>query len=259
MNIKIENRFGTRTQRFQFLCLRISLPVDPIKHSDSHTNLPCIAQSKYHQREGIMDATESPQDLVASTNNLRPSSVESSSRWAPDKASEFDFCAVLPIDPASNQLDDKGREIIRRFKALGIETFVYRADMHVFVLLRTPVEILRNFAHSIEFSLQLDPVQLESFSQTGFPDKGIGPCVIPHDEEVTYLRPYDYIYGAYSTTVDEKLYKRPASMGHPFSERHRLKLIRSLIESKKYHKQPIKIRKYILKNFLEAFFPLHNR
>jgi hypothetical protein len=181
-------------------------------------------------------------------------------KWAPDKASDYDFCAVLPLTPGDgDSLPDKGREMVLRFHSLGIDTFIYRTEEHVFVLLRTPVEILRNFAHSIEFNMHLDADVLETTAKVGYPEKNIGPVDIPFDPEITPLKPFEYIYGPYSKSVDEKLYKKAPSMDHPFSERHRLKLTRSLIESKKFYKNPVKIQKYILRNTMQAFFPLHNR
>lgn len=219
-------------------------------------SITCI-QTKGKAYIPSMDLTESVRDRESSVDSCIDPGGQRDSAWVRDKAADYDFCAVLPLEN-DNELSKIGRDMIVRFRSLGIETFVYKTEEHAFVLLSAPVPILRKFAHSIEFGMQLDATELRNIARVGYPDKGIGPVDIAHDPDITSLTPFEYIYGPYSTGVNELLYRRPRSMQHPFSERHRLKLTRALIESKKFHKNPIKIRRYILKNSIKAFFPLHN-
>jgi hypothetical protein len=178
--------------------------------------------------------------------------------WSPDHASKYDYCAVFEIKDGAD-IDQKAKKLITKLIATGLETFSYRSENFVFVLIRAPTDMLRNFAHYIEYSMLLDRNALEKLALTGIPEKHIGPLSILDDPEVCTLNPYELIYAPYSKNVSEALYDRPFGMSHPFSEIHRLKLTKAIIESQRFRKDPVKIRKYIIKKIMLGFFPLHNR
>lgn len=188
--------------------------------------------------------------------SLFPSSA--SSDYVPDKASEYDYCAVFALDKQGD-LDDKGKKLVQRFRAVGIHIFVYKTDDLCFMLLRVPLPLLRGFAHFVEDNMLLDEEQLSKLAHTGIPDKHVSPADIVHDPDITAYRPFEYIYAPYSMSVDEKLFFHHQGAEHPFFEGKRLKLTRALVESKKFRREPVKIRKYIIKKIIRGFFPLHNQ
>jgi anoctamin-10/anoctamin-7 len=190
--------------------------------------------------------------------SLLSSSSSASSSHVADKASEYDYCAVFALDK-QGELDDKGKKLVQRFKAVGMSTFVYKTEDLCFMLLRAPLSMLRGFAHFIGENMLLDEGELSRLAHRGIPDKHVSPADIAHDPEVTVYRPFEYIYAPYSMSVDEKLFYRHASIDHPFFEGKRLKLTRALVESKKFRREPVKIRKYIIKKIIRGFFPLHNQ
>jgi hypothetical protein len=82
---------------------------------------------------------------------------------------------------------------------------------------------------------------------------------IPHNPEITSLKPFEYIYGRYSQNISESLYRKETSTDlHPFREILRLKLSALLLESKPADGgQKLKIRRYLSRRDILACFPLH--
>lgn len=128
------------------------------------------------------------------------------------------------------------------------------------MLIRTPLEKLRAFAESIDYTMKLDPSVVKRKIETGDPELNIAGRVIEHRPDITPLEPYQFIYGKYSTKVDESIYWRPEGSTNPFRSMIRLKLSTVMLESRVPDgSQNLKIRRYLRSGKLKACFPLHDR
>lgn len=67
----------------------------------------------------------------------------------------------------------------------------------IFVLLRTPLHKLREFAERMELRMLLDPEKSKELLAEGDPEHNIRRVVLKHDPEISNLPPYDCIYAKY--------------------------------------------------------------
>ena len=192
----------------------------------------------------------------------RANSRESAGIFIADKASEYSYCMVFPRD--GEHLNDYCSNLTR----FGLELFVYRekSDKNgqgkIFVLIRAPVKILRDYADMHNVRMLLDEKNLQQAAEGGFPSDGIDPINILHYPEVVKYRPYQLIHAKYSTNkgIDEALYYRNEGESHPFErDCMRLKLINTMIESAPPGGgQNLKIKRYIRYGRILGFFALHD-
>lgn len=162
-----------------------------------------------------------------------------------DKASEYDYCMVFEVDRNTGGMSRYAYRVLRKMRQHGLDLFVFYSlrKTHLLVMIRLSLEKLRSLADKLEFKMLLDEKNLEQTAKAGKPEKNIGPIDILHDENESFIRPYEMIYAKYRDELPEELYWRPESLSHPFRESVRLKLTQILIESKPEDgSQPIKLR-----------------
>lgn len=135
-----------------------------------------------------------------------------------DKASEYDYCMVFPVDKQTGGLTKDGRRFLRKMQSYGLDIFCFFGSRknYVFAMIRLSLQKLRALADQLEFKMLLDEEKLKERAAIGYPDLGIAPIDILHDPEETPLRPYQNIYAKYRDEVDEELYWRPKDLTHPF-------------------------------------------
>lgn len=195
-------------------------------------------------------------------NDTDETIIGSESDWKTDYADRYDFCIIFPADYTTGDFTDKGKGYIRILKKLGFEIFAFkgmRPDKEIFVLVRAPIDRLRQYAEQVKFKIKLNRFKLKEKLESGDQEKNISPIVIPHNKEVTKLDPYEYIYGRYCTEIDETIYYQESGITHPFREVIRLKLDAMILESKPGTGQNLKIQRYLRVGTLLGCYPLHNR
>ena len=135
-----------------------------------------------------------------------------------DKASEYDYCMVFPVDKHTGGLDKDGTRFVRKMTSYGLDIFLFYGSrkQYIFAMIRLSLEKLRAYADKLEFKMLLDEDRLKEQAARGYPDLGIAPIEILHDPEESPLRPYQMIYAKYRDEVDESLYWRPEGLSHPF-------------------------------------------
>lgn len=84
----------------------------------------------------------------------------------------------------------------------------YDSNKMIFVLLKTPVEKLREYAERYQLRLQLDSQLIDEILKAGDEEIGIQPATIRHEPEVSSILPYDYIYTSYKRKC-EHLFIKP--------------------------------------------------
>jgi hypothetical protein len=95
--------------------------------------------------------------------------------------------------------------------------------------------------------------------EAGFPESNIAPIDITDDDKYSTIKPYQYIYGKYDTSLPEDLYKRPKHLENPFRPTIRLKLIYYMMQAPSAKGGGgLKLDKMLAKNKMLAMYPMHN-
>eukprot|EP01041_Mallomonas_annulata_P011583 gene11583-24224_t len=188
-----------------------------------------------------------------------------------DLASEYDYCMVLKaviLNGRDLDLDEHGKLYVNILLSMGLDLFIYSCSERAsaYVLIRTPLELLRAYSDKIDFPLLLDPNRLKEEAARGDEKNNISPIAIRHDPNESTINPYDYIFASYKNNqtqsqydINDELYWRPQGQNHPFTEIIRLKLTLMLIEEKPaIGRESIKIQKFIQKGHILSFFALHS-
>ena len=177
-----------------------------------------------------------------------------------DFASQYDFCLVFPDE--NGGFSSKGQEFIHYLKKLDFEMFAFsgnKSDKEIYVLVRAPLIKLRAFADKTDFPMKLDPYVIKEMLERGDPEANIAPVFIENMPNITPLSPFELIYSKYSRNASESLYWREPGSKHPFRESVRLKLSALLLESRDADGSPdLNLHKYLRKQWLLGYFPLHN-
>jgi hypothetical protein len=167
---------------------------------------------------------------------------------------------VFPAE--DGHFSDKGKGYIRTMRSNGLETISYHGvnSDDIFVLVRAPLDLLRNYADDIDYRMLLDPTELKRIAAEGNADRHIAPIEITHLPEVTEYEPYSFIYGKYSRRMPESLYYRELGEKTPFTNALRCKLTNQLIEKKPpTGGQNLKIKRYLhISKTLRGCFSLHD-
>ena len=106
----------------------------------------------------------------------------------------------------------------------------------MFVLLKAPISLLRDYADSIGFQMLLDSEGLQQIIEKGDQNCNIKGVVINGDKFYCKYDPYSHIFGPYRNVSDnsntEDIYWRPRGSldKTPFRTIVRLKLIAMLLE-----------------------------
>jgi hypothetical protein len=171
----------------------------------------------------------------------------------------YDFCFVLNADKTGVGVDEAGKSICNHLADNGFDLYLYRGldPEDIFVLIRVPLKILRDYAEYIEFRMLLDEQCLQQVLATKFEK----PILINDDPKYCSFRPCEYIYARYvndSSKVSESLYWRPPNNTSPFRNMTRLTLIGTLLEISRAGGQPLKLQRRIREGKIKACFPLHD-
>jgi hypothetical protein len=165
--------------------------------------------------------------------------------WIPDKASEYDYCMVLPPECFEKGTYNHYTNFLQKY---GLELKSYKCENgNIVILIRAPEDLLRRYADETNFRMKADPETLEKLMSAGDAEEGIAPVIIPHDPDEARYPPYEMIYLRYSIKVPDNLYKKAKGGKSPFSKSVRVRLLTTLIERKpKWGGENIKIRRYVL-------------
>jgi hypothetical protein len=196
-------------------------------------------------------------------------------------ASSYDYCLVLPTKHADLTLE--GKKLLEALIKLGFDTVVYRGvneSHHAFILLRLPLETMRNVAEADELYLMLDASVAKTAIQRGNSSHGIQPAFIAHRPDITTIPPFQYIYAPYRRSL-EHLYAKASSSSssqskatgktaagsaegsaeatHPFTPLVRLKTIAMLLYSRPLdNSEGINMHHRLRDGSVLACFPLHD-
>jgi anoctamin-10/anoctamin-7 len=184
--------------------------------------------------------------------------MKADARWIPDKASDYSYCMVFPED--AEEKGDFGN-FTNKLMLFGLELFCFKGRTgKLFVLMRCPLDVIRNYADDINFKMLLDPVKVQEACAAGDAEEQIAPFKIAHDPTVCPYYPYEVIYAKYSKQVPEEMYYRDPVHGEidPFNNAIRARLVAIMVNSKpKFAGEALKIARRIASGKILAFYPLH--
>jgi hypothetical protein len=185
--------------------------------------------------------------------------MKADARWVPDKASDYSYCMVFPEETEESM--KHFANYTNKLMLFGLELFCFKGRTgKLFVLMRCPLDVIRNYADDINFKMLLDPVKVQEACAAGDAQEQIAPFKIAHDPAVCPYYPYEVIYAKYSKQVPEEMYYRDPIHGStdPFSNAIRARLVAIMVNSKpKFAGEAIKIARRIKKGEILAFYPLH--
>jgi hypothetical protein len=192
-----------------------------------------------------------------------PSPIKVSLAGEEEEKKKFDLCFVFPVDQATKSFNGEGQRIVKAIIKSGFQTFIYYSIQQdeIYVLARASEVILTHFADAIDFKLLLDPEELKKRANAGDPANGIAAFDIRHEEDVSSIRPYDFIWGEFDDTEDtQNLFWRPPGSSTPFRESVRLKLSLMLLEAPHYKGGAgLSLRTEKKNETMLSYFPLHNQ
>jgi hypothetical protein len=178
-----------------------------------------------------------------------------------DQYSLFDYCLVFDSENVDNPISDFAQSCLEIMKSNGLDLAIFRSKVcdKLFVLVRAPIDLVREYAESNNFKLLLDADVLRETANHGNIEKGIKPIDIPHNADECEVQPYDYIYAKYTRKCSEELFWRKRGGHHPFNGVARLKITRMIIEARSPQSGiAMNIPSLILSGKLVTCYPLHN-
>lgn len=181
-------------------------------------------------------------------------------------ASQYDYVMVFPKEESNGKFTNfnETNRIVERLLGARLEIFPYDSVQgdELIVLIRCPMERLKNFADTFDFSMNLDAAEVEKSLKAGNPEGKIKSIHINDTmgRSVTPYSPYEYLYGKYDTDINQKLYAVDAGETDAFKESVRLKLIAYIIEAPaRQGGCALSYKKLIHSGHILAFYPLHHR
>ena len=125
--------------------------------------------------------------------------------------------------------------MVKDLNDVGLETYSYYTveRSEIIVKIRADVERLSKHATGIKYKMLLDEEELKKAAEAGIPNR-VCPVIIPHDPEITDVRPHQFIYCPFPDDKDShllSLFAHASGLQHPFSSTIRSKLIMSIIEN----------------------------
>eukprot|EP01036_Dinobryon_divergens_P043764 gene43764-58317_t len=144
------------------------------------------------------------------------------------------MASLVTLKNDAGKRSKNAENCVKVLKGFGIDVVVYKGhkEREIFVVIGSSLNVLRDFADTIEFDFLMDESKLEQYAANGDPENHISPIVIQHMPEETSIRPFELIFGDYKKGLPEQLYWRSRFAEHPFRDLYRLKLMVLLIESK---------------------------
>ena len=143
----------------------------------------------------------------------------------------WDLCIVYN----NSMHTEKIPQIVVDLNKIGLETFNYYSVERdaLIIKVRADVERLSKHATDTGFQFLLDEVELKEAAEAGISDK-VRPIYIPHDPEITEMKPYSNIYCHFPDEKDThllSLFSHANGLYHPFGAVARIKLLISLIRT----------------------------
>lgn len=178
-------------------------------------------------------------------------------------AANYDYVMVFPTKEVDGKYEqtERSRVIVSDMLHAGLEVFPYYSVQgdELICLIRCPVELLKKFADTTDYEMELSPVEIEKAMRKGDAEAKISPREINDKPEFSPLSPYVYIFGKYDTELPQELYKA-GPQGSAFKESVRLKLIYYLLKApSRQGGCRLPIAKSIKKGEIKAFYPMHLR
>lgn len=180
-----------------------------------------------------------------------------------DLSGKYDLAIFCPWNvDGSHKHKNRVEEMVRRIGEAGIETFVYLSQQkdELIVLLRVPARLLRKFGDDIDFMVRLEPEETRRICEEGDAAAKIKPFVINDGKEYCSYAPFDYIYGKYEQSADQRLYMRCGDNNEIFSPTARFKLTYYILgASQASGGCGLNFTKMIEKKQVLAVFPMHDQ
>ena len=182
-----------------------------------------------------------------------------------DIHNKYELCLVFPIDKATNDVSDEASQVIDKIiHTVGKKytyTFTSSNGKKRMLLIRCGISRLGPFAEKIKYRLLLDPNNAKAKALEGDPVNGIDSISILHDDSITSIEPFDYIYSPYVTDPSmQSIYWRPSELSHPFRSNVRLRLLLRLIQGDKLHGGAgLHLKNLVHAGIASDFFPVHNK
>lgn len=175
----------------------------------------------------------------------------------------YDICLVFPAEKKENGIWDvtnTGSDYLDNLQHLGFEIYSFKIigkksptpvnsvlsscycssksqkeqedeeECLIFVLFRTPLYKLREYAERTNIKLLIDPKIIDH----GDKKLMIEPIKIRHEPDVTPLKPSQYIYGPYKREKEGLYWKEHTDDEHPFNDILRMKLSAVMLQSPIY-------------------------
>lgn len=201
----------------------------------------------------------------------------------PESSSDHDVCMVFPVSKSTKKFTSKGLEIVSKIihelKKENVHMYYSSQKDEIYVLVRADDERLAEFADRYNMFFLADSETLKARATEGLPGDSTHPAVRPMNLDkdgelikslgISSFETYDYIYLQYDRLETlQDLYVKDDFTKTPFSERHRIGIIRRIlddpeevgglelrtnrllvtVDKETEGKQPV----------LKAVFPLHN-
>eukprot|EP01038_Epipyxis_sp_PR26KG_P010969 gene10969-14731_t len=196
-----------------------------------------------------------------------------------EHASQFDYCMVFKLlkegtgKNAKYSQSPQTKYIIDKMKAVGLQVFPYfsvQGDELICLIKDKELKTLQQFAQTIKFQLECDPIALEKTLKEGYfevDENGVRKKVVSgvninSDPNISPISPYESIFLQYKTENDSnqlELYSKH-NQASPFVTSIRLKLIYNLLRAPRRDGGcNLKISKLIHEKVILCLFPLHDK
>lgn len=180
----------------------------------------------------------------------------------PKEWQKYDLCLILPTEEDTCKIRSDAVLVIRTMaKILGRKyMYIYYSDdgMRVYVLIRAGLKLLRAKAHSEKWKLLLDEKACQQAASEGSEGEFIKAFSVPHNPQVTSIRPFEYLYAEYSAEVEvEHLYKCSRHSKHPFHKALRIKMLFDFFEKNNSTDKSLSLEKLRDSGTITEMFAIH--
>jgi len=182
----------------------------------------------------------------------------------PPNVSLYDLCLVFPLTKGTFEFSADAHEAMEKIiHCVGRKyIFMYNSgDMkHRFVLIRGGSLRLKSKAEQRGLRMLLDDHETYVAALSGDAQHAVGRIEILHKEEVTFLKPFQYIYAKFVTDPSrEHLYARVQGASSLFKRATRIRLLLDIIQdSESAGGANVSLGELLLTRVLRSYFPLHN-
>jgi len=241
-----ESKDGTRSRNYknsnQLNNISLSSP-SPIRNKNNNYNIK-------RENSNIKEINNDNKDKIDEKETIH---------------NKYELCLVFPIDKNINDVTEEASKVIDKLiKAIGKKyTYIFDSSTSSkrYVLLRGGLKRLGPFAESIKYRMLLDSENTKTKLLEGDPANGIESINILHDDMITKIEPFEYIYARYLNDSNmQSIYWKPQEMAHPFRSNIRLRLLLRLIQGDKLiGGAGLHLKNLVQHGILKDFFPIHNK